>query len=468
LYQFTSIEAYHADLKNGTITCAQVVAQYLSAIKENEHLNAYLEIFADEALQRASDLDGQPTSGKLHGVIIGIKDNICYKDHKVSAGSKILEGFISLYSATAVERLLAEGAIIIGRQNCDEFGMGSTNENSGYGPVLNPINNNYVPGGSSGGSAAAVKANLCMAALGSDTGGSIRLPADFCGVVGFKPAYGTVSRYGLIAYASSFDQIGVLANSVQDASVVLEVISGKDDFDSTVSSTNNENAVADKDHFKIAYFPEWIDHTSIDSEISKQIKQFITKLKAEGHTVEPVAFDLTDYIVPTYYILTTAEASSNLARYDGVRYGVKNPTGAKDLSSFYKINRSTRFGSEVKRRIMLGTFVLSTGYFDAYYKKAQQTRQLLRQRTELIFNDFDFILAPNAPSTAYKIGEKKDDPIAMYMGDIFTVFANLTGIPSISLPLFKHSSNFTFGLQIHSSQHNVVFLQRFAHQLMQQ
>ncbi|HVK96779.1 MAG TPA: amidase family protein, partial [Flavisolibacter sp.] len=191
-------------------------------------------------------------------------------------------------------------------------------------------------------------------------------------------------------------------------------------------------------------------------------------LKAEGHTVEPVAFDLTDYIVPTYYILTTAEASSNLARYDGVRYGVKNPTGAKDLSSFYKINRSTRFGSEVKRRIMLGTFVLSTGYFDAYYKKAQQTRQLLRQRTELIFNDFDFILAPNAPSTAYKIGEKKDDPIAMYMGDIFTVFANLTGIPSISLPLFKHSSNFTFGLQIHSSQHNVVFLQRFAHQLMQQ
>jgi aspartyl-tRNA(Asn)/glutamyl-tRNA(Gln) amidotransferase subunit A len=472
LFRFTSIDQYHSDLANGLTTCTEAVEYYLSAIKEQQHLNAYLEIFADEALERAKVLDDIKPSkkGRLHGVVIGIKDNICYKGHKVSAASKILDGFTSLYSATAIERLIAEGAIIIGRQNCDEFGMGSTNENSAYGAVINPIDQNRVPGGSSGGSAAAVKAGLCMAALGSDTGGSVRLPADFCGVVGLKPAYGRVSRHGLIAYASSFDVIGILSNSVDDAAKILEVVSGRDEFDATTSQQALEaiNLSNQDKKYNIAYFPEWIEHPSIDPEISSSIKQQLQFLKEEGHTVQPVSFELTDYIVPTYYILTTAEASSNLSRYDGVRYGHRNLSTNSDLASFYKSNRAEGFGKEVKRRIMLGTFVLSTGYYDAYFTKAQQVRRLLQQKTELIFNNFDFIIAPNSPTIAHHLGEKDKDPLAMYMGDIFTVFANLSGTPAISLPLFKHSANVPFGLQVLSAPQNEVSLLRFSHQLMQQ
>ena len=448
----------------------QAVRHFLSRIADHSSLNAFIEIFADEALARAEALDRSETKGKLHGIILGLKDNICFNGHSISAGSGILQNFKSLYSATAVERLLNEGAIIIGRQNCDEFGMGSTNENSFYGPVLNPVNPAYVPGGSSGGSAAAVKAKLCMASLGSDTGGSVRLPADFCGVVGVKPAYGRISRHGLIAYASSFDVIGVLANSVNDASTILEVIAGPDNFDSTAMQEQLDwSRVVEKNKkYRIAYFPEWISHPSIDPEISAAIDGQIKKLKGEGHVVEPVAFPLTDYIVPTYYILTTAEASSNLSRYDGVRYGPKADAPAQDLAALYQQARKKGFGSEVKRRIMLGTFVLSAGYFDAYFTKAQQVRQLLQQQTALIFNNYDFIIAPNSPSIAYKLGEKNADKVAIYMGDIFTVFANLTGVPAVSLPLFKHSSNLPFGLQVVSSAANEVCLHRFSHQLMQQ
>lgn len=471
MFQFTSIEQYQADLNSGRTTCEQAVRHFLSCIEEQSTVNAFVEVFAEEALARAAALDRSERKGSLHGVVIGIKDNICYKDHKVSAGSGILQNFTSLYSATAVERLLAEGAIIIGRQNCDEFGMGSTNENSFYGPSLNPVDQSRVPGGSSGGSAAAVKAGLCMAALGSDTGGSVRLPADFCGIVGIKPSYGRVSRHGLIAYASSFDVIGVLANSVDDAARVLAVISGPDDYDSTaigdVPETFTPSEATEK-KYRIAYFPEWVSHPSIDPEISSAIQGLLQKLKEEGHTVQPVSFTLTDYIVPTYYILTTAEASSNLSRYDGVRYGQNWHTKSQTVAKFYQQNRKNGFGSEVKRRIMLGTFVLSAGYYDAYYQKAQQVRQLLRSQTDLIFNDFDFIVAPNAPSVAYKLGEKNADKLAMYMGDIFTVFANLTGVPASSLPVFKHSSNLPFGLQVLSSSRNEVSLQRFTHQLMQQ
>lgn len=471
MFQFTSIEQYLADIHSGRTTCTQAVRHFLSQIAQQRSLNAFIEVFEDEALARAAELDRAEQKGKLHGVVIGIKDNICYKDHKVSAASGILQDFASLYSATAVERLQQEGAIIIGRQNCDEFGMGSTNENSFFGPVLNPLNNQHVPGGSSGGSAAAVKAGLCMASLGSDTGGSVRLPADFCGIVGYKPSYGRVSRYGLIAYASSFDVIGVLANTVSDAITILQVISGPDEFDSTAigqkpeasSQTSEENS-----KYRIAYFPEWIQHPSIDPEISTAIQTKLDDLKKDGHTVEPVQFSLTDFIVPTYYILTTAEASSNLSRYDGVRFGKNWHEEDQDLAKFYQQNRKNGFGSEVKRRIMLGTFVLSSGYYDAYYTKAQQVRRLLQRQTALIFNDFDFIISPNAPSIAYKIGEKNQDKLAMYMGDIFTVFANLTGVPAVSLPLFKHSSNLSFGLQVHSSPQNEVSLQRFTHQLMQQ
>lgn len=448
----------------------QAVRHFISAIQQQSHLNSFIEVFADEALARAEKLDAQKIKGKLHGVVIGLKDNLCYKGHKVSASSGILQNFTSLYSATVVERLLAEGAIIIGRQNCDEFGMGSTNENSFYGSVVNPIDNSRVSGGSSGGSAAAVKAGLCMASLGSDTGGSVRLPADFCGVVGYKPSYGRVSRHGLIAYASSFDVIGILSNTMSDISTILEVISGPDDFDSTVirQPLTFSNQEEENKKYKIAYFPEWIQHPSIDPEISRAICQKIADLKEDGHTVEPVQFNLTEYIVPTYYILTTAEASSNLSRYDGVRYGQKMSAPNTDLATFYQRNRKHGFGSEVKRRIMLGTFVLSAGYYDAYYTKAQQVRRLLHEQTALVFNDFDFIIAPNSPSIAYKPGEQNTDPIAMYMGDIFTVFANLCGLPAVSLPLFKHSSNLSFGLQVLSSTQNEVCLQRFPHQLMQQ
>ncbi|HEY0041295.1 MAG TPA: Asp-tRNA(Asn)/Glu-tRNA(Gln) amidotransferase subunit GatA [Flavisolibacter sp.] len=471
MFQFTSIEQYLADIHNGRTTCMQAVRHFLSQIEQHRSLNAFIEVFAEEALKRAEELDRSGKRGKLHGVVIGLKDNICYKGHKISAASGILQDFISLYSATAVDRLLDEGAIIIGRQNCDEFGMGSTNENSIYGPVLNPIDNTRVPGGSSGGSAAAVKAGLCMASLGSDTGGSVRLPADFCGIVGYKPSYGRVSRHGLIAYASSFDVIGILANSMGDVSQILDIISGPDEFDSTaihsIAEPNSHNPKEDK-KYKIAYFPEWINHPSIDPEIALAIQNKLEELRKEGHHVEPVHFSLTDYIVPTYYILTTAEASSNLSRYDGVRYGKNWHEPNQDLATFYKQNRKNGFGSEVKRRIMLGTFVLSSGYYDAYYTKAQQTRQLLKSQTDLIFNQFDFIISPNAPSIAYRKGEKNQDKLAMYMGDIFTVFANLTGVPAVSLPLFKHSSNLSFGLQVHSSPQNEVCLQRFTHQLMQQ
>ena len=442
---------------------------YITAIHQNKHLNCYLEVFEQQALERAAKLDSQPISGRLHGVVVGIKDNICYKGRRASASSKILENFISLYSATAVERLEQEGAIIIGRLNCDEFGMGSSNENSAFGPVLNPNDNTRVAGGSSGGSAAAVKAGLCMAALGSDTGGSVRLPADFCGVIGYKPSYGRVSRYGLMAYGSSFDQIGVLSNTIEDTAAILETVAGPDEFDSTSLQVKMEPVELGNDNkYRIAYFPEWIEHESIDPEISAQLKDYIHMLENNGHDVTPVSFSLTDFIVPTYYILTTAEASSNLARYDGARFGYQSQKNSDNLYSFYQQNRTEGFGKEVKRRIMLGTFVLSTGYYDAYFTKAQQVRQQLKEQTNLIFRDYDFILAPNAPGIAYKLGEKNKDPLAMYMGDIFTVFANLTGVPSISLPVFKHSSNLPFGLQLLSSYRNEVYLLLFSHQLMQQ
>lgn len=469
MFSFSSIKQYHEQLINGSTTCVQAVNHFLSVIKKHKHLNCFLEVFEKEALQRAFELDAGTKRGKLHGVVIGIKDNICYEGHRSSASSKILENFISVYSATAVGRLLKEGAIIIGRQNCDEFGMGSSNENSAFGPVLNPNDNTRVAGGSSGGSAAAVKAGLCMASLGSDTGGSVRLPADFCGVVGYKPGYGRVSRHGLIAYGSSFDQIGILANNIEDTAKILEVISGPDEFDSTaIQFPLKEINLQSEKKYRIAWFPEWIGHSSIDPEISNQLKSYLKQLEDSGHLVKPVSFELTNFIVPTYYILTTAEASSNLARYDGARFGYRSAKPCENLSSFYQQNRTEGFGKEVKRRILLGTFVLSAGYYDAYFTKAQQVRMQLKQMTDLIFNEFDFIIAPDSPTTAYKLSEKNKDPLAMYMGDIFTVFANLTGVPAISLPVFKHSSNLPFGLQVLSSPRNEVSLLRFSHQLMQQ
>jgi aspartyl-tRNA(Asn)/glutamyl-tRNA(Gln) amidotransferase subunit A len=457
------------------------VEYYLSRINATKHLNAFIEVYAEEALAKAAALDNARTNGsingKLHGVIVGLKDVICYKGHSISASSNILKNFTSVYSATATERLLAEGAIIIGNLNCDEFAMGSTNENSAYGNVLNAADETRVPGGSSGGSAVAVQAGLCMVSLGSDTGGSVRQPADFCGIIGLKPTYGRISRYGLIAYASSFDQIGIFGTTIKDVAVLLEVMAGADEYDSTVSHKEvpaYSSTINTDKKFRFAYFDEALNHPSIDPEIASAIKNKIDDLIQSGHTVEKVNFDLLDYIVPAYYVLTTAEASSNLSRFDGVKYGYRSPEKDLDLIDFYKQSRSAGFGKEVKRRIMLGTFVLSAGYYDAYFTQAQKVRQLLCDRIQAVFNNlptgqagFNFILLPTSPVTAFKAGEKLDDPIAMYLADIYTVMANLVGIPAISLPLFTHSNRMPFGLQVMANRFDEVSLLQVSNLLLQ-
>jgi len=474
LLGFSSIHQYHTSLNEGSVTCVQVVEHYLQQIEGKRRLNAFVNVYADEAIAKAKELDEKraigKSLGKLHGVVIGIKDVIAYKDHQLSASSKILKGFTSIYSATAIQRLLAEEAIIIGHLNCDEFAMGSTNENSAYGKVLNALDETRIPGGSSGGSAVAVQAGLCMVSLGSDTGGSVRQPADLCGIVGLKPTYGRISRYGLIAYASSFDQIGIFGNSIPDVALLLEVMGGEDEYDSTVSHRPVESysslLKSDK-KYRLAYFDEALDHPSLDPEISASIKGLLKKMKSEGHDVQPVAFDLIDHIVPAYYVLTTAEASSNLSRYDGVKYGYRAAKPGTDLSELYKETRSTGFGKEVKRRIMLGTFVLSAGYYDAYFTKAQKVRKILFDKIQLIFKDFDFIILPTSPSTAFKIGEKMDDPIAMYLADIYTVMANLVGVPAISLPIFQHTNGMPFGVQLLANRFDELALLRISDQLMQ-
>jgi aspartyl-tRNA(Asn)/glutamyl-tRNA(Gln) amidotransferase subunit A len=411
---------------------------------------------------------GKPM-GKLHGVVIGLKDVIAYKGHPLTAASRILQNYVSLYDATVVGKMLAEEAILIGHLNCDEFAMGSSNENSAYGNVLNARCMDRVPGGSSGGSAVAVQAGLCMLSLGSDTGGSVRQPADFCGILGLKPTYGRVSRYGLIAYASSFDQIGIFGRTVRDVAILLEVISGEDEYDGTVKKQAVPVWNEDKNRkYRIAYFKEALDHPGLDPEIRDAIVQRTEEWRQDGHTVQAIDFELLDYIVPAYYVLTTAEASSNLARFDGVRYGYRTEDPRLELTEFYKRTRSEGFGREVKRRILLGTFVLSAGYYDAYFTKAQQVRQLLVERTNLIFKDFDIIILPTAPTTAWRIGEKMDDPISMYLADIYTVYANLTGIPGISLPLFGHTNGMPFGIQAMTSRFNELSLLQFSHQMMQQ
>mgnify|MGYP000889055611 CR=1 FL=1 len=456
MFCFTDIQTYHGQLKTGATTCAQAVQFYLDQIKGQQNLNAYLEVFAEEAIESAKVLDQERLDGKsmgpLHGVVVGIKDVISYKGHALSAASKMLENFHSIFDATVVEKLQQAGAVILGRQNCDEFAMGSSNENSAYGPVKNGIDPTRVPGGSSGGSAVAVQMNHCMISLGSDTGGSVRQPADFCGVVGLKPSYGRISRYGLVAYASSFDQIGIFAKSVADAALVLEIIAGQDAFDSTVSEQPvpaYSTLVNDQPSKKrIAYFKDALEHPSLDPEIKKAIYTSIAHLQKAGYTVDAVSFDMLDLVVPTYYVLTTAEASSNLSRYDGVKFGHRSSAENIDLTALYKNARNEGFGKEVKRRIMLGTFVLSAGYFDAYFTKAQQIRKLLVDGASQLFKNYDAVLLPTVPSPAFLIGDHAKDSVAMFLADIYTVYANLVGIPAISIPLYQHSSGLPFGLQI--------------------
>lgn len=437
-------------LANGS-SVVDVLNGYLEKIQDNSDLNAFLEVFENSAIVKAKEVDEKlklGTAGRLAGMVIGLKDNICYKDHKVSASSKILEGFTSLYSATVVERLLAEDAIIIGRLNCDEFAMGSSNENSAFGPVKNPINKSLVPGGSSGGSAAAVAAGLCTAALGSDTGGSIRQPASFTGTFGMKPTYGRISRYGLIAYASSFDQIGPFTNTLEDSALLLEIMAGKDEMDSTSSSKEikSYSSFEGTGTRKIAVISECLNHTGLDPAVKKQLDLTIQKLKEAGHEIMKVSFPYLEYMVPTYYVLTTAEASSNLSRFDGVHYGHRSST-AVGVEETYKKSRSEGFGPEVQRRIMAGTFVLSHGYYDAYYTQGQKVRMVLKKRTDEILSKADFILTPTTPAAAFPLGGLTD-PIQMYLQDIFTVHANLTGNPAISLPIGKDEKDLPFGIQI--------------------
>tara|TARA_B100001142_G_C14346825_1_gene660370 strand:- start:5378 stop:6796 length:1419 start_codon:yes stop_codon:yes gene_type:complete len=457
-------------LKSGTISCVDITKEYLSRISEHMNLNAFIEVYSKEAIEQAKNIDKKiqkGNSGKLAGMVFGIKDNLCYKNHKVSAASKILDGFESLFTATSVERLLEEDAIIIGRLNCDEFAMGSANENSVYGPVKNPVDNLKVAGGSSGGAAAAVSAGLCLAALGSDTGGSIRQPAAFCGVVGLKPTYSRVSRHGLIAYSSSFDQIGPITNNVIDAALILEVISGEDDFDSTASLKKVEqysNIKSDNQPKRIAYIQDCLDREGLDFEVKEFIKNKIEELRGLGHIVEPISFSYLDLLVPTYYVITTAEASSNLARFDGVHYGYRSKKST-NLESTYVNSRTEGFGEEVKRRIILGTFVLSAGYHDEYFKKAQKIRRLIQEKTNEMFASYDFIISPTTPHTAFEIGQKHKDPTIMYLEDIFTVQANLSGNPAISLPLGKHSNGLPIGLHVMADNFKEADLLAFSKQL---
>ena len=456
-------------MSEGSLTCESVVKQYLTKIDAEARLNAFVRIHSEESLSKARDLDrrieaGLPL-GRLHGVVVGVKDVICHRNHPLSAASRMLEGFRPLFTATALQRLLDEDAIVIGSLNCDEFAMGSSNENSAHGRVLNPLDETRVPGGSSGGSAAAVAAGLCMVSLGSDTGGSVRQPADFCGILGLKPSYGRISRHGLVAYASSFDQIGILGHCPEDLALLLEIMAGPDGYDSTALTEHPRPYSSELDRkrtFRIAYLRQAFQHPALDPEIAAGLENRIRELSEQGHRVEGIDADFLDYIVPAYYVLTTAEASSNLSRYEGVRYGHRTREAVHGLEDFYKLSRSEAFGKEVKRRIMLGTFVLSAGYHDAYYGRAQRVREWIHAKTKLIFKDFDLLLLPTSPSTAFRFGEMSQDAVSMFLADIFTVYANLAGVPAISYPIGMHSNGMPFGIQALSDAADELTLLQFA------
>ena len=451
--KYSSLSEIQILIAQKQLDLPDLLSYYFTQIEKNQNLNAFNEVFFHSAKQQALLVQQKinaGTAGKLAGMVIGIKDNILYKDHSTTASSKMLEGFISPYSSTVAARLIAEDAVIIGRLNCDEFAMGGSNETSYFGPVRNAADNERVAGGSSGGSAVAVQADLCLAALGTDTGGSVRQPAAFCGCFGLKPTYGRISRYGVIAYASSFDQVGTLTSSVSDAALLMEVLAGADEHDSTVSRLAVPDYLArldDASPKKIAVLKETLESEALDPEIKAAIDKAIDQLKSQGHTVEYVSFDLLDYLVPAYYVLTAAEASSNLSRYDGVHFGYRN-LEATSLNSLYKKSRAEGFGNEVKTRIMLGTFVLSAGYYDAYYQKAQQVRRLIRNKMEDLFTRYDVVLTPVSPTPAFKIGENIKDPLVMYMADIFTVLASLTGVPAIAVPLGNNPAGLPLSMQL--------------------
>lgn len=451
--ELLSFSQLQASLQQGTTTCRDIVDQCLRNIAQGAHLNAFLRTYTEEVRQQAAAIDRKHRVApllKLAGMVVGLKDLLCYKDHPVQAASKILEGFVSQFSATAVQRLVDEDAIIIGHQNCDQFGMGSSNENSAFGPVHNALDTTRVSGGSSGGSAVAVQAHMCHVSLGTDTGGSVRQPAAFCGLVGLKPTYGRISRHGLIAYASSFDTIGIFSKTVQTCAAVLEAIAGPDEFDSTVSH-RPVPAYTTQLQFdskaKVAYLPITLAHPGLQPAILAQTQATLDALRQEGHRVEAVDFPLLAYALPTYYVLVNAEASSNLARFDGVRYGYRSPE-SDTVAEMYRKTRTQGFGQEVQRRILTGTFVLSADCYDAWYVKAQQVRRLIKEKLEAIFATYDFIVLPTTPTTAFKIGEHIQDPLAMYLADLYTVPASIAGVPAISIPNGRDENGLPIGLQV--------------------
>ncbi len=448
-----SFEETRIALHQGRTTCEEVTEQYLGTIERGKQINAFLEVYGEDARVRARDVDRKVrdgSAGSLAGMVIALKDVLCMKDHRVTCGSKILEHFVSLFDATVVDALRREDAVIIGKTNMDEFAMGSSTENSAYGPVLNPVAPARVPGGSSGGSGAAVAAGMSHTALGTDTGGSIRQPASFCGVVGLKPTYGRVSRYGLVALSSSFDQIGPFATCVRDAARVLGIIAGHDHKDSTSADLPVPDYLAamtgDIRGMRIG-LPQEAVGEGLQAEVREALGRATEALRAAGAETTTISLPHSQYNISAYYILMTAEASSNLARYDGARYGYRAP-GFTDLTSMYVRSRTVGFGAETRRRIMLGTYVLSAGYYDAYYRKAQKVRRLIQEDFLHAFERVDCILTPTCPTTAFGVGEKVDDPLQMYLSDVLTVSANLAGVPALSVPFGADQSGLPIGMQL--------------------
>jgi aspartyl-tRNA(Asn)/glutamyl-tRNA(Gln) amidotransferase subunit A len=465
-----TIDAARTAIQERTTTALALAEAYYARIKQEDgQIGAFLTLSKERALEQADRIDRMAAEGKtlpaLGGVPVGIKDVMSTRGVRTTAGSKILENYIPPYDCTAVARLEAAGAVVLGKLNCDEFAMGSSNENSAYHPVRNPRDLSRVPGGSSGGSAAAVAADMAVITLGSDTGGSIRQPASFCGVVGLMPTYGRVSRYGLIAFASSLDHIGPLAKTVKDAAIVLRTIAGRDPMDATSADVPVPDYVAELDKpvrgMKLGVAKEYFGD-GLDDEVRQSVETAIDKLKSQGCKIVKVSLPHTPYAIPTYYLIATAEASANLARYDGVRYGHR-ARGVKTLSDMYRRTRDEGFGAEVKRRIMLGTYALSAGYYDAYYLKAQKVRTLLTRDFDEAFQKVDAIVTPTSPTAAFRLGEKSNDPLAMYLADIYTVTADLAGIPGISIPCGQTNEKLPIGLQILGKHFDEAGILRVAH-----
>ncbi len=449
--------SFREKLFNGDESVESRVSEHLAVIDSRKSLNAFLSVFNDEASLRARAIDEkikQGTAGPLAGMVIAVKDVLCMDGKVTTCGSKMLENYQAIYDATVIQKLRDADVVFIGKTNMDEFAMGSSGENSAYGATKHPMDESRVPGGSSSGSCVAVAAGMSTASLGTDTGGSIRQPAGLCGIVGLKPTYGRVSRYGLVAFASSFDQIGPFTNSTKDAARILQVIAGKDELDSTcadVAVPDYLNAIDGKMKGKKIGLPKEYFSDALNPEIRSVLQKKIDLLLHAGAEIVEVSLPNSEYTISTYYILATAEASSNLARYDGARYGFRSPN-VKDLQSMFVRSRSEGFGREVKRRIMLGTYVLSSGYYDAYYRKAQQVRRLIQNDFINAFQQVDCILTPIAPTTAFKLGEKMDDPLQMYLNDIYTVSANLAGIPGLCVPAGADSNGLPIGIQILGKQ----------------